>query len=107
MRWLSPHSKAILIHYFEGKIDYLTSHGTSRLDVITIDDKDLKKIHFAKGPIIWDEVDDKRMHYHQRPYEISVIDLDGDGIRDISVKYHLISRVMLYRGNGKWVGAKK
>ncbi|GAB4012920.1 MAG: hypothetical protein Fur0010_09200 [Bdellovibrio sp.] len=107
LRWLSPKSKAILIHYFEGRVDYLQSRGTSRLDVVTIDDRDLKKINFFKGPIIWDEQDDKKQHYHQRPYEISVIDLDGDGIRDISIKYHLISRVMLYRGNGKWALADR
>lgn len=102
MRWLSPKSKALLIHFYEGKIDYLTRRGTSRLDVVTIDNNNLREINYTEGPIIWDEYDDKKVHYHQRPYEVSVLDLDGDGIRDISVKYHLISRVMLYKGNGIW-----
>ncbi|PIP95465.1 MAG: hypothetical protein COW00_15715 [Bdellovibrio sp. CG12_big_fil_rev_8_21_14_0_65_39_13] len=101
-RWLSPRSSAILIHFFEGRVDYLRSRGTSRLDVVTIDNKDLNTLSYKSGPIIWDEQNDKREHYHQRPYEVSVLDLDGDGMRDILVKYHLISRVMLYRGKGRW-----
>lgn len=102
-RWLAPNSSAILIHYFEGRVDYLRSRGTSRLDVISIDNKDLKTLSYSSGPIIWDELDDKKEHYHQRAYDVSVIDLDGDGIRDILVKYHLISRVLLYKGKGRWL----
>lgn len=99
---LNSKTTVLLLYFYEGSIDYLNFQGTSRLYFLTIEDNDLHKIFFNKGPIIWEEFQNTKGHYRQRPYEISLIDYNQDGTREIAIKHHLISRVYIYRGKGQW-----
>jgi hypothetical protein len=99
---LNPQTTVLLLYFFEGSIDYLNFQGTSRLYFLTIEDNDLHKIYLNRGPIIWEEFQNTKGHYRQRPFDISLIDYNHDGTREIAVKNHLISRVYLYRGKGLW-----
>ncbi len=103
-RYLSRRHRVFLIYFFEGRTEYLKFQGTARLYLLTIDRKDLKTLKMAKGPYIWDEYSDGKGHYHQRSNLISLFDFDNDGIREVAVKYHLITRVFQYRESGHWVG---
>ncbi len=101
-RTLSKTTDAYLLYFYEGVTRYLNFKGTSRLYLLTIDNKDLKTASVYKGPVLWDETRDFRDHYHQRKYEVSLFDLDHDYIREVIVKYGRMSRVYKYLGSGKW-----
>jgi hypothetical protein len=99
---INSKTSVLLLYFFEGSIDYINFKSTSRLYFLTIEDNDLSKINLRRGPIIWEEYQNTKGHYRQRPYEISLIDYNHDGTREIAIKSHLINRVYLYRGGGIW-----
>ncbi len=99
---LNPKTTVMLLYFYEGNIDYIEFKGTSRLYFLTIEENNLQKIFLKKGPHIWEEFQNTKGHYRQRPYEVSLIDYNHDGTREIAVKHHLISRVYLYKGLGEW-----
>lgn len=102
-RSLSDSSDVYLLHFYEGISRYINFKGTARVYFLTIDKNNLKTASVYKGPILWDETRDFRDHYHQRKYEVSLLDLDASGTRDVIVKYGRMSRVFSYKGKGKWV----
>lgn len=102
MREISKDSRVLLVHYYEGHNQGENFSGTARLYVISWDKSDLKTLTAARGPLLWDEFADSKIHYHQRPMHVSLFDFDSDGIREIAVRHHLSSKVMKYSGNGKW-----
>ncbi len=102
-RVLNDKTDVYLLYFYEGITKYLNFKGTSRLYLLTIDNKDLKSASVYKGPILWDETRDFRDHYHQRKYEVSLFDLDRDKIREVTVNYGRMSRVYKYLGKGKWL----
>jgi hypothetical protein len=102
IRRLSKDTKIVLLQYYEGFVKYLESRGTARLYMMTIDKRDLSTIAVTPGPNIWDEHKDFKEHYHQRSSAFSLVDFNNNGIREVAVRYHLITRVYFYNGSGKW-----
>lgn len=102
LRKLSKSTKVLLLYFYEGMTKYSEFKGTSRVYFMTLDKNDLKTASIYKGPILFDEFREARSHYHQRKYEISLFDLDGDYVREISVKYGRMSKVYKYYGKGTW-----
>ena len=101
---LSPGKRLFLIHFFEGQTHHTNLRATARLYLLTIESGDLKTLKMAKGPLIWDEHQDRLGHYHQRKHKIFLKDLNNDGVREVIVRYHLITRVLKYKGAGEWEG---
>lgn len=102
VKHISKDTLVLLIYYFEGKVDYLEFLATGRLYFLTLDKRDLNSLKMFKGPYYWNEKKGKKGEYFQRKYEVSFTDLNEDGIKDILVKHHLISRAYLYEGSGVW-----
>lgn len=102
IRRLNKVSKVMILHFYEGVTRHLNFKGTTRLYFVTYDNNDLKTLNIYKGPAIWDETRTYREHYHQRKYDVSMFDLDGDFTRELTVSYGRMNRVYRYLGNGKW-----
>lgn len=102
MRKIDNKSKVILLHFFEGVTRYINFRGTTRVYFLTIDDNDLSTFSLFKGPTIWDEYRTYKDHYHQRSYQISMMDFDSDGKREVSFFHRRMSRVYIYKGKGEW-----
>lgn len=102
LRKLSDNTHVLLVRYYEGHNQGDNFTGTARLYTISWENNDLTKISSLRGPEIWDEFRDSKIHYHQRPQLISLNDLDGDGYKEISVRHHLSTKVMKYLGKGEW-----
>ncbi len=99
---LSPATRLFLIYFLEGKTHYRELRSTARLYLLTIERGDLSTFNMAKGPVVWEEYEDGIGHYHQRQHQVILKDLNGDGVREVVVRYHLITRVLQYQGNGQW-----
>lgn len=102
VRKLNEKSKVMLLYFYEGITRYLEFQGTTRIYFVTYDDNNLKTLRMYKGPVIWDEKRGFKDHYHQRVYDVSFFDLDGDETREVTVSYGRMNRVYKYLGKGSW-----
>ena len=102
-RYLSAQHRIFLIYFYEGRTDYTKFQSTARIYFLTLDRSQLGSLKMTKGPYLWEEYEDKLGHYHHRTQFLSLADLDGNGMREVIVKYGLISRVYRYREGGKWL----
>ncbi len=103
VRNLSPTTRVFVLYFYEGKTEYVDFSGSARVYFMTIDNNDLKTLAVKKGPAVWEEVKVGTSHYHQRNYNLSLFDYNRDGVNEITVKYHLSSKVYFYKGKGKWL----
>jgi hypothetical protein len=103
VRNLSKNSRIFMLYYYEGKTEYVDFFGTSRVYFLTVDNSDLKTLAMKKGPAIWEEAEVGRLHYRQRSYDVSLFDYNKDGVNEVTIKYHLSSKVYFYKGMGKWL----
>ncbi len=107
MRKTSKDLNTLLIYYYEGTSKYLEFQGTARLYLLTYSPKTFKFYPLYKGPYIWDEHLDFKKNYHQRKQEISLVDFNRDGTREIAVRFSKITRVYYFSKEKGWVGSKK
>ena len=107
LRSLSPDSKVLIVYYYEGYTDYLKFLGSVRLYFFTFENNDLSTLSMHRGAPVFYEYADKKKSYRQRRYRVEVVDFNGDGRRDILIKYSHIMDIFLYRGKGKWLHQTK
>ena len=101
-RNLTPSSKVLIIHYYEGHTDYLKFLGSARLYFLTFENNDFKTLSMHRGPSVFYEYSDKGSAYRRRQYKVEVVDFNRDGRRDVLVRYSGIKDIYLYRGEGAW-----
>ena len=101
MSRLSSKSKIMLVRFYEGYNPYPVFRATARLYFITWEDNDLKTLSLFKGPLFFHEF--KGDDYYTRDYKVSLFDFNKDGIKEVSVDSHLISKVWIYKGKGRWI----
>ncbi|MFT6068208.1 MAG: hypothetical protein ACJAT2_002922 [Bacteriovoracaceae bacterium] len=100
---LSKDSKVFVLHFFEGVTQFLKFKAQARFYFLTIDKNDLSSISTYKGPAFWEEFKSfKHNHYHQRKYVLTAIDLNLDGVKELTLSYNDTRRVYFYKGNGSW-----
>lgn len=99
---LAPKIKTLILHFYEGKTDYKEFNGTARIYLLVFEDNKLDKIFYQMGPSFWMEREKMSDQYFKREYKVIAQDFNGDGIKEISVKFKNISRVLMYLGNGRW-----
>lgn len=92
----------LLLHFYEGHNDAAVFEGSARLYIITIKDRDFKKITMTKGPFFWSEFEGATNKYWARRYSVNTADLNKDGVKEISVSFNNIDRVYYYSSNGEW-----
>lgn len=103
IRKISKTKRACLIYFYEGANSYLEFKGTTRLYVLTFDIKKMNRtITMFKGPNVWLEWKGFKGNYHQRKSEVTLVDFDDDGTREIAVRYNLITRVYRLRSDNHW-----
>ena len=77
--------------------------GTSRLYMVTFKDLSPDQFHFDRGPLLWSEHKDQQGNYIQRGQHVVTHDFNGDGLKEISVRYDGINRVFFFDGKN-WKG---
>ncbi len=103
VRNLSKDTLGLVFFFYEGLTKYTEINSTVRLYFVTIDNKDLSKIYMEKGPIFWEEKRTHQGHYFQRPNELSFVDFNKNGTKEILVKQGNTANVFMYLQRGKWL----
>jgi hypothetical protein len=96
LKTLSPDVLGIVLYFYEGYTKYLNTHSVSRFYFGAILKGNLRKIKMIRGPHFFEEREDWLGNYDQNSYGLHFFDYNGDGIKDISVKSKLVSRVYFY-----------
>lgn len=100
---LSDKVTVYVLHFFEGMNRHLDFRTQARFYFLTIDNNDLSTLATYKGPAYWEEFKSfKHNHYHQRKYELTAVDFNKDGIKELSLSYNDTKRVFFYAGRGSW-----
>ncbi len=99
---LSSQLNVLLVHYYEGKIQTSEFEASARLYLISVDKKE-QKLVMTKGPHFFHERELIKKQYWNRDYHINVKDFNNDGVKEVSVSFNHIHRVLTYKGNGQWL----
>lgn len=102
---VSGKADVLILHYYEGDTDEAVYEGSARIYVLTIEDKNLNKISMTKGPHFFHERESADEHYSKywnRRFVVNTVDYNSDGIKEISVSFNSIHRIMTYNGSGVW-----
>jgi hypothetical protein len=98
---LSPQTRVLIIHYYEGKTEGRRMEATARLWFLTWPKTDLSQMTLTKGPGYWHEFEGVREQYGRRLYSVNVRDYDNDGTKDIAVAFNNMMSVWRYK-RGQW-----
>jgi hypothetical protein len=99
---LSKTLKAVVIFLDEGQTQGKRFESTARIYVLSFENNDLGSMVLTEGPHFFHEKEAQREQYWRRDLAVNIFDLDGNGIREISVQYNHIQRIMKYAGKGIW-----
>lgn len=103
VRKLSDDVLGLVFFFYEGLVKYTEMNSTVRLYFITIDNNDLKNIYMEKGPIFWEEKRTQQGYYFQRPNELSFVDFNKNGTKEVLLKQGNTASVFMYLKKGKWL----
>ena len=99
---LSRKVRALILFLDEGFSAGKEFESTGRIFVISYEDNDLSTMKIAQGPHMFHEKESVRDMYYRRDYQVNVVDFNKDGIKEISVQFNHIQRIMQYLGKGEW-----
>lgn len=99
---LSPTTRVLVLHLYEGKTESKKLESSARLYFLTFDNNDFSTFKLTAGPRYWHEYEGIREQYWRRLYSLNVKDYDGDGTKDLAVEFNHMQSIWLYRGRGQW-----
>jgi hypothetical protein len=99
---IKPEVKTLIVFLDEGFTRGRKFESTARIFLLTWEKNDLDKIRLTQGPHFFHEREGQREQYWRRDYMVNVVDIDGDGTREVAVQFNSINRIMRYIGNGEW-----
>lgn len=102
LKTLSSGTDALILYFDEGKSGTVVFQSTARIYMASIDQGDLEKISFIKGPAFYYEKERPVDQYSRRYYNVSVFDFNKDGTKEVAVSYNDIQRIYFYLGKGRW-----
>lgn len=102
LKTISKDTNALIIHFYEGKIDSTKFESTARLYFLTFPKNDYKKMVLFKGPHFFHEKEKVGEQYWNRRFSVNTIDYNHDGVKEISISYKKINRVYFYLSKGLW-----
>jgi hypothetical protein len=102
LKTISKDTNALIIHFYEGKIDSTKFESTARLYFLTFPKNDYKKMVLFKGPHFFHEKEKVSEQYWNRRFSVNTIDYNHDGVKEISISYKKINRVYFYLSKGLW-----
>lgn len=100
---ISKDVKALIIFLDEGKTHSIRFESTARIYVLSFEQNNLETLKLSQGPHFYHEKEAQREQYSRRHYQVNIVDFDGDGIKEISIQYNHIQRMMKYVGRGEWI----
>ncbi|MFW5887754.1 MAG: hypothetical protein ACOCUH_03045 [Bacteriovoracia bacterium] len=100
---LSNKTKLLLLHYYEGVTKYITTEGTARLYLLTIDNNNVDTLKMFRGPAFFVERSFFTGVHSVRGYKVIVRDYNEDGVKEVGIRFKTIARILSYKGNGNWV----
>ncbi len=100
---ISDDVKALVVFLDEGKTHSVRFESTARIYVVSFEKNNLDSMKLSVGPHFYHEKEAQREQYWRRHYQVNLVDFDGDGIKEISVQYNHIQRMMKYVGRGEWI----
>src|SRR5690606_30569035 len=83
---LSPKVRALILFLDEGKTEGRRFESTARIFVLSFENNDLNTLKLVRGPHFFQEKEAQRDQYFRREYQVNVVDLDNDGVKEISVQ---------------------
>jgi len=102
LRSITKDVNALILHFYEGKIESTKFESTARIYFISFLKSKLEEMHVYKGPHFFHEKEKVDSQYWSRRYSVNTIDYNNDGINEISISYNKISRIFFYVGEGVW-----
>lgn len=102
-RQLNEQTDVFLIFYDEGRSSYRRTRQTHRLYFVTIDNRDLKTISFAKGSSLSESVETRMQGDWERFYHIELRDLNKNGTNELIVSHGRQTDIYHYAGSGRWI----
>jgi hypothetical protein len=100
---ISKDVKALILFLDEGKTQSVRFESTARIYVLSFEKNNLETLKLSQGPHFYHEREAQREQYSRRHYQVNVVDFDGDGVKEISIQYNHIQRMMKYIGRGEWI----
>ncbi len=98
--------RVLLVYFYEGYVEYLDFHGSSRLYMITFHDGTLENAVMTRGPQYFSESEEIFKRYYLKRMKVSITDLNNDGVREIIVKKRFITQVYMLAANNHWMRLK-
>ena len=99
---ISPKVKTLILFLDEGVTQGKRFESTARIFLLSFENNDFTTMALTQGPHFFHEKEAQREQYGRRDYVVNVYDVDGDGVREISIQYNHIQRFMKYLGKGEW-----
>ena len=99
---LSQKVRAIILYLDEGFTKGRHFESTAKVYLISFENNDLSTMSITDGAHFFHEKKAQREQYLRRTYNVNVHDIDGDGVKEISVQYNSIQRIFRYKTNGEW-----
>lgn len=99
---ISKNIKALVFYFFEGVTSYVESTATGRLYVLSFENGELKDLKMNRGAPYWYEKKDHLGRYQRRRYEMNVVDIDEDNVKEVITSSGKINHIMRYVGKGVW-----
>lgn len=101
LKSISPSVNTLILHFYEGAINSTKFESMASLYFVTINKRNIRKIHFSDGPHFFHEKEVGEKYLNRR-YTVNTIDYNKDGIREISISYNKIQRIYFYLNND-WI----
>lgn len=102
LKTLSKNVDALILYFDEGNSGSTVFQSTARIYILTIENRNLKTVYFERGPAFFYEKETMDFFYARRHYNVNVIDYNKDGVKEVSVSYNKIQRILFYKGKGRW-----
>lgn len=99
---ISNDVRALILFMDEGKTQSVRFESSARIFVLSYEKNDFTSMKLNEGPHFYHEREAQREQYFRRTYQVNILDMDGDGQKEISVEYNQIQRIMKYVGRGVW-----
>lgn len=99
---ISPKTRVLVVQYDEGKTQGKKFEASARLWLISFENKDLSTLKLTRSAPYWYEFEKIREQYGRRIYSLSVVDVDGDGVKEVMVSFNHMQHIYRYLGNGSW-----
>jgi hypothetical protein len=99
---ISKNVRALIIFLDEGITRGRQFESSGRIFIISWEGNHLSKMVLTEGPHFFHEKEAQRDQYWRRDYAVNIYDLDGDGVREITVEFNHIQSIMKYQRDGEW-----